>query len=742
MNGWKRLGIWRSATILTGVVGVFGMSVAVGVAGVVAAEQRQSAQEQLQRRASVVTARVAAEARRYTDSVSMAAAALGWRETLTAKSFAEVAEPIARMRLPGASSVVFLAAADSDGVNAAQRLWRSRGATDLVLTPAATGGEHLFSIFSQPLDDAPPARTGVDLAQAPAPSHALREARDGRRIIVSDAYHLLRDRSVPAAARQLSFVVTAPVLAPAGADGRRAFRGWVLMGLRGQDFIGVALREASQDLVDVTLRAHTTTGTADIAALRAAVDGRRDLAWQANVRIANRSWTLRFAAAGLALPGGRTGLPTSLAAGGALTSLLLAGLVWVLATGRARAQAQVTSATARLQSTADELAGQKDYLAQILDAVHVTILTCDTDGRLVHTNSEGRTRIGDIDRRLVTDLLTDLHLVHPDGTAYVPGQSPLLRALGGEDVHGEEVIRILPDGSRRHLITHSRALHTPSGQRAGAVSSSFDVTTLREREAELAAFAGIVAHDLKNPLTSLTGYTEIVADDLAGLPGMGGQVRMLGRVLATGARMRRLIDDLLAFAAARDGAVRPADVDLSTLVDQVVEERLATSREAVPQIFIGALDGVYADAAMVRQLVDNLIGNAIKYTPPGQPARVDVTTADAGDGWIRVEVADRGIGIPAGQHQAVFNDFHRAHPAAGYTGTGLGLAICRRIVTRHGGAIGVTDNPGGGARFWFTLPAAAWTAPEDVAQVQRAAAAGLVRGHLPGTPGKRRAPAG
>jgi signal transduction histidine kinase len=80
---------------------------------------------------------------------------------------------------------------------------------------------------------------------------------------------------------------------------------------------------------------------------------------------------------------------------------------------------------------------------------------------------------------------------------------------------------------------------------------------------------------------------------------------------------------------------------------------------------------------------------------------------------VRMEVADRGIGIPAGKHEEVFEGFARAH--AGYAGTGLGLAICRRVIRRHGGRIGAEDNPGGGTRVWFTLPAA-----EPVAQVQAA----------------------
>jgi len=119
------------------------------------------------------------------------------------------------------------------------------------------------------------------------------------------------------------------------------------------------------------------------------------------------------------------------------------------------------------------------------------------------------------------------------------------------------------------------------------------------------------------------------------------------------------------------------------------------------------LPDVDADPAMLRHVLDNLIGNALKYVPPGRAARVDVTAAPAGAGWTRIEIADRGIGIPDEDKPDIFESFHRARTAAGYAGTGLGLAICRRIVERHGGAIGVTDNPGGGTRFHFTLPLAA-----------------------------------
>jgi signal transduction histidine kinase len=115
---------------------------------------------------------------------------------------------------------------------------------------------------------------------------------------------------------------------------------------------------------------------------------------------------------------------------------------------------------------------------------------------------------------------------------------------------------------------------------------------------------------------------------------------------------------------------------------------------------------VRADRGMIRQLIDNLVGNALKYTAPGQPARVDISAhrRDDDDQWT-VTIADRGIGIPFADQPHIFTSFHRAAAHRNYQGTGLGLAICERIVTRHGGTIAATDNPGGGTRVSFTVPA-------------------------------------
>src|SRR6185369_14770601 len=165
-------------------------------------------------------------------------------------------------------------------------------------------------------------------------------------------------------------------------------------------------------------------------------------------------------------------------------------------------------------------------------------------------------------------------------------------------------------------------------------------------------------------------------------------------------------DDLLAYTTARDAPLRRRPVELRALVDEVVAERTDhLSDTARPDLYVGPLPVVDADPAMLRHVLDNLVGNALKYVAPGRLPRVDISAEPAHSGWVRVEVADRGIGVPDAEKPRVFDSFHRAPTGVvGHGGTGLGLAICRRVVDRHGGSITVVDNPGGGSRFSFTLP--------------------------------------
>jgi signal transduction histidine kinase len=403
----------------------------------------------------------------------------------------------------------------------------------------------------------------------------------------------------------------------------------------------------------------------------------------------------------------------------------------------------LAAATAGLAAARDEIAARERLLTDVLDAVNMIVVTTDAEGRFVHRNLAARTlglrsEVPDS----AAEAATRMRITGPDGLEPLTSENqPTPRALAGETVRDcEIVVEALDGGPRRTLLASAQPLRDSTGAIIGAVSSSYDITDRKhteqqlveasaalhtelvkrkESEAELRAFAGIVAHDLKSPLTAITGYAELLCDSLEPSstdPEQAKNRHAAARILHGATRMRGLIDDLLAYATARDRALNPAAVDLQRLAAEIISERTdhlrgehgPTGPSPFPDIYTGPLPTIHADPGMIRQLLDNLIGNALKYTAPGQPARVSISAhSRPGDHDVRIEIADRGLGIPEGQHDLVFNSFHRAHTSQReYTGTGLGLAICKRIVDRHNGSISVTNNPGGGSRFQFTLPAA------------------------------------
>jgi signal transduction histidine kinase len=242
-----------------------------------------------------------------------------------------------------------------------------------------------------------------------------------------------------------------------------------------------------------------------------------------------------------------------------------------------------------------------------------------------------------------------------------------------------------------------------------------DVTAERRERDELASFAGVVAHDLLNPLTVIDGWSEALLEEARdGTPvDPETQVQRLDRIQRAAQRMQHLISDLLAYTTARDLTINPVRVDLAAVASDVARARVDASRvRDLPEPLITIepdLPPVLAEPVLLRQVVDNLIGNAVKYVAAGVRPEIEVRarrTDGEGGQLVEIEISDNGIGIPHGQHDQVFDSFHRAHKD-GYRGTGLGLSIVKRIVERHGGTASARDREGGrGTTMTVSFPAA------------------------------------
>ncbi len=226
-----------------------------------------------------------------------------------------------------------------------------------------------------------------------------------------------------------------------------------------------------------------------------------------------------------------------------------------------------------------------------------------------------------------------------------------------------------------------------------------DVTTEQRRIEELASFAAVAAHDLKSPLAAVQGWMEVAEDALEVDPKMAMEALQRGRHSTD--RMSREIEDWLTYNVAREGVVQPEAIALQPCLDAI-----AAGYPGVDFV-IKTPDTVLVDPTLLRHLLANLIGNAVKYTQPGERPSITVRSFSGGDrGWVRLYVVDAGIGIPEGEETAVFEPFRRASTVAGYEGSGLGLALCKRIVRRHGGLITAQRNEGPGTTITVTLPQA------------------------------------
>lgn len=290
------------------------------------------------------------------------------------------------------------------------------------------------------------------------------------------------------------------------------------------------------------------------------------------------------------------------------------------------------------------------------------------------------------------------------GTEVAAEALPWRRVLAGEDLVRDTLRARWPDGTERVLgvVAH----HTDVGLPEPAVTTSLhDITQQTDERDQLVSFAGVVAHDLKNPLTVIRGWSESLQEELdgEGTPDVATLRAMVARVVTASESMRGFIDDLLGMTIARDRHLELEVLDLTAVAEEVAE--LRRTGETRPRIAVQPGMRVTADRFLVRQLVDNLVGNAVKYVAPGVRPSVTIAATEA-DGLLEVAVADNGIGIPQDQHERVFRPLVRADGATAYAGTGLGLDICRRVVERHGGRIWLDPAVQQGTTVRFTLPAA------------------------------------
>jgi light-regulated signal transduction histidine kinase (bacteriophytochrome) len=261
----------------------------------------------------------------------------------------------------------------------------------------------------------------------------------------------------------------------------------------------------------------------------------------------------------------------------------------------------------------------------------------------------------------------------------------------------DETRRMRSELFRRELeAAEARAAREIAESRAALVAE------LERKNKELEAFSYSVSHDLRAPLRSIDGFSQALAQDYSTVLDAKGH-DYLTRVRASARRMGELIDDLLQLSRVGRADLVLMSVDLSELARSVLADLARKDPDRRVEVVVAETPRAAADPRLMRVVLDNLLGNAWKFTGKVAAARIEFR-AESADGQLAYVVADNGSGFNMEYASKLFQPFQRLHSESEFSGTGIGLATVYRIIDRHGGRVWARSAPGEGATFCFTLP--------------------------------------
>jgi PAS domain S-box-containing protein len=367
---------------------------------------------------------------------------------------------------------------------------------------------------------------------------------------------------------------------------------------------------------------------------------------------------------------------------------------------------RIAERTKALEKANRQLAHSEQRTREILDSSPAVIYIKDCDGRMEFINRQFE-QVFDVRRNEVLGK-SDKELFHPEMAA----------------AYRENDVAVQQQGPRQveELAMHRDSLHTYlsvkfplldlDGEPYGICGISTDITeqkkteaALRRSNAELREFAYAAAHDLQEPLRNVSTLLGLLRRRYNDQLPHDAQT-WIGESVTAAQHMHRMVKDLLHLTEVVEGAQSPnAPVDANQVAQQALANLHSTVAATGAEIIFHPLPQVKVDGTHLLQLLQNLLGNALKYHHPQRRPAIVLSAAKRGNEWL-FSLADNGIGFDPAYAKRIFGVFKRLHARHEYEGSGMGLAICARIVAHYHGRMWAEAQPDVGATFWFTLPVA------------------------------------
>ncbi|WP_158636276.1 CHASE domain-containing protein [Aerolutibacter ruishenii] len=617
-------------------------------------------------------------------------------------------------RFPGMVGLGFAGYVSQAQMIALQREWMESGYGRLEVSPRGIRPYYGPILYLEPRTAVNSRAVGFDMFSEPVRHRAMADAGDMAMPRLTGLVQLVQDGDQQRESVLLYVPVYLGGLEPRTLSGRRqGLLGWVYAPMRLEPFVRAALGEAGAGS-DLRFSIADVTDEGARPLFSSLPSPRKQPPAFVHVFELDhygRRWRFTFHSGPIAVAAPQLRGLYWTGALGVLVSLLMYAVAWTLVRTQARARALAERMTEDLRRSEERF-----RIAVEHSAIGKALL--DRDERVVGVNAALAKIVGRDRGSLAGTALSSLFAV---------GESRESIDEQGIRRSNRQIVR--QDGDVREVQLTFSPIPGNVGQDVASLVQVEDITervraearvhalnrtlearvALRTRELsqanqELEAFAYSVSHDLRAPLRAIDGFSRVLIERYARVMDEEG-VDYLGRVRKAASRMGELIDALLKMSRVGRGEMRLARLDLSRLAGEVVEELRLSAPERHVDVVIAPGMAAEGDAALVRNLLGNLLGNAWKFTRNRPDARIEIGVTGERDGMVEFFVRDNGAGFTQEYADKLFRPFQRLHRQEEFAGHGIGLASVKRIVERHGGEVRAEGREGEGAALHFSLPA-------------------------------------